>query len=398
MKPIDFLRVFVMCTLWYCLVLFLYILPMNVWGQQRGDDIKAKTKGGKQGTGQVSKDANSPPSAQSWNWLHEHIGKELSFFQNRGKIPREKISLLANDESLAHLLLVKYRIRTNEVDVSHKIPHPWLLVRVEVIRSALERICQLYRLPDMELIVSMHDAVDAQLEVPLFVMAKHRSQHTQILIPDFEALQGDWQVLANKDITLNVLCPWKKRKNRMIWRGSTSQRPRAGYPLSFNPEEEHCLSRIKLCALSARYPEWIDAKFTIYTGEAESIPSLEGYRGDFITYEAQLEHKYQMLIDGNSCPYSASGWKWFSNSLVFKEDSDHIQWYYHGLEPWKHYIPVSEGLGDLMGKLRWASVHDEEAEMIANNAREFALARITQDMNLLYFYGVLMAYERLLER
>ncbi len=340
------------------------------------------------------KPENKPKIA---DWLLEQIEKEFSFFQRGGAISKSKISSLANDECYSHLLLVKYSIENNEVYVSHKIPHHWLMIRVDSIKAALQAICRIYPLPDMEFIVSMHDAVAEQLDVPLFVMAKHRENNTQILIPDFEALRGAYQVLQGKDITRDVLYLWEERKNQMIWRGSTAQHSLASHPLSFDLDDDHCISRVRLCRLSTQFPEMIDAKFTIYAQGAESIPSLEQFRGDFISYEDQLRCKYQMLIDGNTCSYSASGWRWFSDSLIFKEDSDQVQWYYNGLQPNIHYIPVQEGLGDLTEKLQWAGEHDEEAKAIARNAREFALNHITQEMNFAYLYYTLSAYDELLK-
>lgn len=394
-----------MRKLCYCILLLLFSFSTEIRTQQNNVDThfkvdKVKKKARKQKA--LKRSENTPKITdpliflQSRGWILEQIEKEFSFFQQGGAISKSKISFLANDESYAHLLLVKYSIKNNQVYVSHKIPHNWLIKRVNSIEVALQAICRIYSLPDMEFIVSMHDAVGEQLDVPLFVMAKHRDNVAQILIPDFEALRGAYQVLQGRDITRDAHCSWEERRNQMIWRGSTAQHSQAGYPLSFNLDDDHCISRVKLCGFSAQFPEMIDAKFTIYAQGAESILSLELFRGSFISYEDQLRYKYQMLIDGNTCSYTASGWKWFSGSLVFKEDSDQVQWYYNGLQPNIHYIPVKEGLGDLMEKLQWANEHDEEAKTIAGNARAFALNCITQEMNFVYLYYTLLAYDKLL--
>ena len=102
-----------------------------------------------------------------------------------------------------------------------------------------------------------------------------------------------------------------------------------------------------------------------------------------------------MLIDGYSCSYTTSGWRLFSGSLIFKEDSNHFQWYYKQLKPFEHYIPVKEGLDDLVERLKWAMTHDDDARKIARQAREFALSHITQEKNRLYLYYALLAYSKL---
>ncbi len=141
-----------------------------------------------------------------------------------------------------------------------------------------------------------------------------------------------------------------------------------------------------------QHPEWIDAKFSYLE---ESYKTLSSYVGGFVPYESQILYKYQMQIDGYSCAYSTSGWKLFANSLLFKEDSNHIQWYYNELKPYVHYIPVKEGLSNLLDQIQWAIDHDQEAKQIAAQARSFALSHITEDLNRVYLYHALLAYSRL---
>jgi hypothetical protein len=119
------------------------------------------------------------------------------------------------------------------------------------------------------------------------------------------------------------------------------------------------------------------------------------YLGNFISYEQQGLYKYHIMMDGNTCTYSNSGWKFFLNSLVYKPDSPRIQWYYQALTPWIHYVPVNTDLSDLVDKIVWAMDNDIAAEMIAHNAREFALTHLILDQSLLYLYFLLLEYSKL---
>ena len=83
------------------------------------------------------------------------------------------------------------------------------------------------------------------------------------------------------------------------------------------------------------------------------------------------------------------------NSVVDSPCNFSIQFFYNELSPWKHYVPVKSDLSDLPEKILWAKTHDEEAKLIADNAREFALTHIMPEHILLYCYKVLIKYASL---
>lgn len=339
---------------------------------------------------------NSIPTPS--DWMTTQIEKDVAPFA-KAKLSQKQVRQIAEDPANDHHFLVHYTIKNNKVSTFHRLApdHPLgqehLIPRMNAITNALKQIVKKYPLPDMEFLVTLHDVFYESFEIPIFVMAKTLQMGNQILFPDFQALRGEYQVLKGQDITKDSAIPaWDGRKGQLVWRGGPSQHPPLGFPVSLDPHEPHCLSRIKLCYLSQRNPELIDARFS-YLGE--SWPSLGQFLGSFITFEDQMTYKYQAQIDGYSCAYTSSGWKFFTGALVFKEDSHHIQWYYQALKPYVHYIPVKEGLGDLLDKLEWARLHDEEARLIAQQGREFALSHITQEQNRLYYYHALLAYSRL---
>jgi hypothetical protein len=155
------------------------------------------------------------------------------------------------------------------------------------------------------------------------------------------------------------------------------------------------LSRVRLCELSRELPQFLDARFTIFAQLAEPVPYLENLRGERISFEEQLNYKYHILIDGNASSYSASGWKFFTNSLVFKPDSKWEQWYYHKLKPWEHYVPVDANLLDLVENIQWAIQNDAQAEAIAKNGCRFARSHLTLADSMVYLYLALLKYSKL---
>ena len=84
-----------------------------------------------------------------------------------------------------------------------------------------------------------------------------------------------------------------------------------------------------------------------------------------------------------------------SNSVVLKQITPNRQWYYGGLEPYRHYIPVKADLSDLMEKINWAQEHDEEAKEIAEQATQFVKNNLMIEDTFLYLYQLLLHYSDL---
>lgn len=64
----------------------------------------------------------------------------------------------------------------------------------------------------------------------------------------------------------------------------------------------------------------------------------------------------------------ASGLKWslLSQSVVLMPPPKHTSWAMEELlEPWVHYIPLSESLSDVEEKMQWVVDHDDDARKIA---------------------------------
>jgi hypothetical protein len=53
-----------------------------------------------------------------------------------------------------------------------------------------------------------------------------------------------------------------------------------------------------------------------------------------------------------------------SNSLLVKQESFKVEWFYHKLIPKKHYYPVAEDLSDLLEVYKYMEEHQEEMQNI----------------------------------
>lgn len=83
----------------------------------------------------------------------------------------------------------------------------------------------------------------------------------------------------------------------------------------------------------------------------------------------QINFKYILEIDGESCTWDATAWKLNSGSVIFKVESIWQEWWYEEYKPFIHYIPIKDDFSDLQEKYHWCESHQEECEIIIKNAK-----------------------------
>jgi len=91
-----------------------------------------------------------------------------------------------------------------------------------------------------------------------------------------------------------------------------------------------------------------------------------------------INYKYILDIDGNASTWDATAWKLNSGSVIFKSDSNWIQWFYDSGEydpnlkykAWTHFVPVADDFSDIQDKFRWCEENQEHCEFIIKNCKE----------------------------
>ncbi len=268
------------------------------------------------------------------------------------------------------------------------------------MKAAIERIHATRGLPDMTFVVIVGDCFllpiewDEDCSLPIFVQCKKKEDSYNILIPDAEAIAATYQVIPFLNLT-SFTVPWEKKIPLLVWRGSRAQHSLSTEEAVSQREDTlHRFSRFILSELSQEYPWLIDAGLTMLSPH-EPIKRLRELAKPWLTNGSMLRYKYQINIDGSVSSFHNSGWRFFSNSVVFVPDSPWIQWYFQDLEPYVHYVPVNEDLSDLIEKIEWAKAHDQEAKQIAANGHQFACEHIAQEACDEYLYHALIAYSKL---
>lgn len=85
---------------------------------------------------------------------------------------------------------------------------------------------------------------------------------------------------------------------------------------------------------------------------------------EFQTYAAVVD------VDGNAWS-SRFAALLCMDSVVLKVQPAMVDHFHGQVEPWIHYIPVSESLDDLIPKIEWVLAHPNKSDEIVDNAHQW---------------------------
>ncbi|GBF97933.1 ATP synthase F1 complex assembly factor [Raphidocelis subcapitata] len=113
--------------------------------------------------------------------------------------------------------------------------------------------------------------------------------------------------------------------------------------------------------------------------------------------EALAQHKYLLNLDGHTAAYRFATLL-ATNSLVLKQESRQVEWFYGSVKPGVHYLPIlNASRTDLLRAMDWADAHPPEAARIVDAANRFALTYTTFYARLVYWVYALHAYKGVFE-
>ena len=296
-----------------------------------------------------------------------------------------------------------YRIIDNQL-YKYSEKEGYLASRDSLNEKALKTLLTQIRVPDLDFILIPMDGIpekhmppdfylmaDVQDQVPILGNAKLKEPKTRsvVLIPNLVVLSESWYNMSKEMISINGQIPWKEKKGKAFWRGGTSDisvldRHHQHFPRT---------PRWNLCTLSQNNPEFIDARF--YTADSPTLfqaVEKEKLFAPFVSKKEHLEYKYLPDLDGHMCSSPGLLWRLLSDSLTLKQESDQIQWFHGALEPYRHYLPISNDMSDVVKKIKWAETHEVEVLEMIKNAQDFVLDHLLYEDCYRYLYLVLQKY------
>jgi hypothetical protein len=248
------------------------------------------------------------------------------------------------------------------------------------------------RLPDVDFVLFLPDKIPEgfPLNLPFFHFQKKRNS-PGILIPYASHVEdlGKFQKAIERDTKYS----WNEKESKLFWRGSTT-----GGHYNRTNWDSFPRSRMVLLCEEQDIREMCDAAFIGFEqvdSEMKAFLTKKFSLKDPISLEDHNKYKYVAWLDGNG-PCSGRSEKLVSgNSLLFKQESEYIEFYYSGLKPQKHYMSIKSDMSDLGSQLAWARSHDDEAQKMASQMHEFS-HQLSSESIACYLEGLLERYASLL--
>lgn len=324
------------------------------------------------------------------DWMQDQIQEDLKPFLAK-RINSSNLKQFFQSASLDDLLMYVtiYQGRVYSYSPA-SIVHTEMQARLKSVHEFFNTLANHYKLPNVELIITLHDAWGSNPNIPIFTFGKNKHS-TCVLLPDFEAMLG-CEELFNKCEQASSLHPWNTKKEIMFWRGATT----GG---SFEINNYLRFPRAKIVFLSRMYPEWLDAAFMLLVQSTQEVYDyiLANTRPlvPSVSIQDHFAYKYLIDVDGNTSTYSRCRWILMSNSTLVKHNSENIQWYYKALKEWVHYVPTEANFEDLPEVYHWLKTHDVEAQKIAKQGQELAKTIFSKQELERYVVTLLNEYAKL---
>jgi hypothetical protein len=326
--------------------------------------------------------------AAGYEWMDTIVAREFAAFEESGitqsLLEKTWIRVKEGEEFL------RYRVISSEVYGPEGF-----------VKNLLLSLVRHYPVPDVDFIYYFQDILREDFFkkmpnlAPIFVGARNCTHNRVILFSDcyYDILANSgWNELIDAINEQWTLYPWTSKSNTLFWRGSNTD----GH---YSRKNWHQYPRGSIVLLSRRLKsQEIDAAFTQFlpdfTKHYKEFTRCM-YPSPYVPVVDHLKFKYQLLVDGVTCTYPGTHWRLLSGCTSMKQESSDILWFFSELIPWYHYIPFKRDLSDALEKVHWAQEHDQEAEKIALQAREFALTHLMPEHILLYCYKALVKYASL---
>lgn len=116
-----------------------------------------------------------------------------------------------------------------------------------------------------------------------------------------------------------------------------------------------------------------------------------GVSGRRWSWGEQQAFRYLISMDGNGATCSRVAAALHGNQVLAKYASPHRLFYFHGLAPWRHYVPINEH-GDVLDLVADATDAFELHHAIAEASRRFAQDFLSRRSMLAYSALLLSAY------
>ncbi|OQV19090.1 O-glucosyltransferase rumi-like protein [Hypsibius exemplaris] len=244
-------------------------------------------------------------------------------------------------------------------------------------------------LPEMELVVNVRDnpqvSAHEAAPFPVFSFSKN-ADYQDILYPawtfwtggpaivSYPRGLGRWDLMRERIDAAAEKVPWEEKLPIGFFRGSRTS-----------------AERDPLVLLSRTRPDLLDVKYTKNQAWRSLKDSLGEEPAAEVSLENHCQYKYLFNFRGVAASFRLKH-LFLCESVVFNVDSDWIEFFYPGLKPWVHYIPVRTDLSDVEELLEFAKDNDALARQIASRGKEFIFRHLRMEHVEAYWRKLLQEY------
>ncbi|XP_053204522.1 O-glucosyltransferase rumi homolog [Panonychus citri] len=305
------------------------------------------------------------------------IESDLSYWMEKG--------ITFDDIESAKPHGVHYQIIDHQL---YRQPDCMFPTRCEGIEHFLLQIIN--KLPDIEMIINVRDwpvTSKRDTRLPIFSFSRDDSYNNDILYPAWSFWSGGPAIeqyptgIGRFDLLTRSIVSsspnWESKEDKCFFRGSRTSSDRDW-----------------LILLSQSHPDLIDAQYTKNQAWRSPQDTLGFQPSPTVTFEDHCNYKYLINLRGVAASFRYKH-LFLCQSLVFNVQSNWIEFFYHSLVPWYHYVPVNQS--NFLSILTFFIEHQSEASTIASNGFKF----INKHLNLItiesYWHKLLTDYSTALK-
>jgi hypothetical protein len=326
-----------------------------------------------------------PVSATLQSWAESEFAPWRALALSEGAIERGFNRMLRR---FAHLRL--YTIEANcarMAPVADGLPEPTHLAKradlyLRFFQSAAELLPADTRL---RFCAGIADKLAMKSPVPVFCFQRDSAQ-IHPLMPDIDFLVHDFYA----DPSFSDTTPYAAKANRAVFAGSTT-----GGRISAEIARTAGVPRLRAARYFAHEPA-VDFRLPgivqCDSEEARAILLAESFcQRPQLSWQQQFENRFLISIDGNGATCSRVAVALRSNCVLLKYASDHVLYYFRGMTPHRHYIPIAEDC-EIPAIVAQESALPGGCKPIADAGRAFADAYLPRARVIEYAARLLLEY------
>ncbi|MFY9824865.1 MAG: glycosyl transferase family 90 [Thermoanaerobaculia bacterium] len=245
--------------------------------------------------------------------------------------------------------------------------------------------------PDVEFFVNPNDypATGILDPLPVFSFSKIPAAHGDILYPVWAFWHDDpwlgvvphwrWNEMSRELLEAGAAVPWEKKKPVVFFRGGLTSPLREPYTL-----------------YSVTHRDQWDVRFTPHPSPKfmARVAELKQEVAEPVPPRDHCAYRYLLNVDGISSTHRLR-MMMACGGLVLYVQPTWMEFYYYKLVPWKHFVPLPLDPAEGQRVLDFLVAHDELAQRIARNGREFIEKELTLEEVDRYWADLLKEYAAL---